>query len=102
MIPIKEYLNYKHLYIDDSEKKVILLGYKFDVTKTEYLVLFHLVSQNNKPISAPSLSALSGVDFSKEKLTRTVFNINRKAYPITKRKLIKNMIKIGYFLNEEM
>ena len=102
MITLKEYISYKHLYIDDDEKKVILLGYEFQVTKTEYQVLFHLVSHKNTPISASSISALSGVEFSKEKLTRTVFNINRKAYPITKRKLIKNMIKNGYFLNEEM
>jgi DNA-binding response OmpR family regulator len=99
---IKEYISYKHLCIDDCDKMVVLLGYKLNVTKTEYQVLFHLVSHNNKPISASLLSAYTGENFSKEKLTRTVFNINRKAYPISKRKLIKNIAKIGYFLNEEM
>ena len=98
----QKYICYKHLYVEENNNSAILLGYKLSLTKTEYLILKELVKSKNSPISAEDLARRMNLELSKENLAFHVFNINSKAKHISSRILIKNISKIGYFLNEEM
>ena len=94
--------NYTRFAIDQTNRKVVYLGYDLKATKTEYQLLLALSNNGNSPLSAEQISSLSGVNFTKESLAFHVLSINNKAKTIGNRPLIKNIAKIGYFLNEEM
>ena len=98
----QKYITYKHLYISGNENHVIFLGYELSLTKTEYLVLKTLVKSNNSPISAEQIASQTELELSKENVSFHISSINRKAKLISNRILVKNIAKIGYFLNEEM
>ena len=55
-----------------------------------------------KILSAKDFCRLLGVELSKQNIAYHVFGINSKAKAIGNRVLIKNMAKIGYFLNDKM
>ena len=93
-------LKYKHIEI--FENKVIYLGYDLGATKTERTILHALIENPKKPLSAEELVDLLPFEISKEGITFHICSINAKAKAIGERKIIKNIVKIGYFLNEEM
>ena len=95
-------LKYKHLLISGNENLIILLGYKLNLTKTEYLILKALIKNPSTPLSAEDISEEICFILSKENLCYHISNINHKAKTISNRLLVKNIAKIGYFLNEEM
>ncbi len=95
----QKYIGYKNLYIAENENDVILLGYRFELTKTEYHILKVLVKRVNSPISAEEIAIELGMDLSKKNVAFHISSINRKAKSITNRILIKNIAKIGYFLS---
>ena len=88
----------KHNYLSISENTVILLRYKLNLTKTEYLILKSLIRSQGSPLSAEKISMEIGFELSKETLACHIFKINSKAKLISNRVLIKNIAKIGYFL----
>ena len=92
------YIKYNHLYIAEDENEVILLGYKLELTKTEYQIIKILIKNGNSPVSAEQISIETGMDLSKENVAFHISSINRKAKFIGNRILIKNISKIGYFL----
>ena len=97
---IRKYQSYKHLYVGKND--VFLLGYKFKVTKTEFLILKFLVNTSPYPVSSQLICEGCGTKISEKNLRFHISRINSKANIITNRKLIKNIAKNGYFLNEEM
>ena len=97
---IEDILQYKHLSI--FENKVIYLGYDIGATKTERAILQTLIQNTKSPLSAEELPSLSGLEMTKENVTYHISSINHKAKLIGNRILIKNIVKKGYFLNEEM
>ena len=96
------YIRFGHLYLDEDEKKAIFLGYDMKLTKSEYHILKAITVNSKKPINAEAIALNSGLEISKENVTFHISNINQKAKAIGNRPIIKNMTKIGYFLNEEM
>ena len=96
------YIKYNQLYIAEDENQVILLGYKLELTKTEYQIIKILIKNGNSPVSAEQFSIETGMDLSKENVAFHISSINRMAKFIGKRMLIKNITKIGYFLNDKM
>ena len=96
------YLSYKLLYINPRKNEIIFLGYNLNTTKTEYAILRALIENTKSPLPAEKLISLTSLDMSKENLAFHISNINNKAKIIGNRQLIKNIAKIGYFLNEEM
>ena len=96
------YIKYKHLFVDKTEKEVFLLWYNLYATKTEYSILCALLDNIKAPIFADQIIAIANLDFDKSNLAFHISNINSKAKVIGNRPLIKNIVKIGYFLNEEM
>ena len=96
------YIKYNHLFVDKIEKEAFLLGYNLDATKTEYSIICALLDNTKAPISAEQIIAIANLDFDKSNLAFHISNINSKAKVIGNRPLIKNIVKIGYFLNEEM
>ncbi len=98
----KEYISYKHLFLDVDAKSAIYLGYPMEITQTEYGVLYALVSKPRAPLSPEEICRISSLNLSKENVSFHVSRINAKAKCIGNRALIKNMSKTGYFLNEEM
>ena len=98
----KYYIQHKHLYLNESQNEAVFLGYKLDTTNMEYLILKTLAINSKKPLSLEKICELSDQSFTKSTLSYHVSNINKKAKAIGGRPLIKNITKIGYFLNEEM
>ena len=96
------YISYKQLIIYLDQKKSVLLGYDFSLTKTEYTILKILIQEPQKPLSPELIIEKSCLDLNKENVVFHISSINRKAKIITNRILIKNFSKNGYFLNEEM
>ena len=96
------YLKHNYLSISENENFAILLGYKLKLTKTEYLILKAIIKNNNTPISSEEISMYTSLELSKENVAFHVFNINSKAKLISNRILIKNIAKLGYFLNDKM
>ena len=99
---VKSYISYKHLYIDEDGTQVIFLGYDMCATKTERAIIEVLVKNPNNPISAEDIISSIGIEMGRENLVFHISGINKKARAIGNRPLIKNINKIGYFLNEEM
>ena len=95
----EKYITYEYLSIAKNENLVIFLGYRLTLTKTEYLILKTLVSQAPSPLSAENIAGQTELELSKENIAFHVSSINRKAKIISGRILIKNITKIGYFLN---
>ena len=95
----QKYIKHNQLYIAENENVVILLGYELNLTKTEYQILKALAENGDSPLSNEQISSVTGLNLSKENLAFHVFNINHKAKFIGNRILIKNIAKIGYFLN---
>lgn len=93
------YIHFKNLYISENENYAIYLGYKMNLTHSEYLILKTISKNCGKPISADEISEKTGTEFSKENIAFHVYNINKKAKLISNRIFIKNISKIGYFLN---
>ena len=93
------WLKHNYLSISTTARIVILMGYKLPVTKTEYLILNALMHSKGSPLSADQISNLIGYELSSRCLAFHVFNINSKAKLISNRILIKNIAKMGYFLN---
>ena len=93
------YIKHNHLYIAENEKQVILLGYKLELTKTEYMILKALAQSKDSTLSAEQISSISGLELTKENVAYHISSINKKAKCIYSRALIKNIAKIGYFLN---
>ena len=92
------YIKHNQLYLAEDENEVILLGYKLELTKTEYQIIKILTKNGNYPVSAEQISIETGMDLSKENVAFHISSINRKAKFIGNRILIKNISKIGYFL----
>ena len=90
------YVKCNHLYV--AENDIIYLGYKLELTKTEYQIIEVLIKSGSSPISAEQISIETGLDLSKENVAFHISSINRKAKFIGNRILIKNISKIGYFL----
>lgn len=97
---LEDIIQYKHLSIVD--KRVIYLGYDLGATKTEREILRALIESRESPLSAEEISKRASLEMSKENITYHICSINNKAKLIGNRNLIKNIVKIGYFLNEEM
>ncbi len=99
---ILNYIRYRHLYINEDENEVIFLGYILNTTNMEYAILRALAENSKKPLSLEEISDITSLYLKKEYLAYHISNINKKAKDIGGRPLIKNIAKIGYFLNEEM
>jgi DNA-binding response OmpR family regulator len=91
------------LYLKDDGKSVFLLGYTFELTRTEYIILEALLGAD-KPISCRELvQSYIGVDKARESsIAVHVCNINKKAWPISKRQLIINVRSKGYLIREDI
>ena len=74
------------------------MGYKMNLTKSEYAVLKILAQNVTTPLSSEEISLATGREMSKKAVAFHVHNINKKAKNISNRILIKNIAKIGYFL----
>ena len=98
----KNYIRHNHLYINEDENEVILLGYVLNMTNMEYAILRALAESCKKPLSLDEISKATGLYLTNSTLSYHVFRINEKAKAIGGRPLIKNIVKIGYFLNKEM
>ena len=96
------YYRFKHLTVAEDDNFVVLLGYRLVLTKTEYLILKALIKSEQSPLSAEQIADLSGIELSKENIAFHISSINTKAKSISGRLLIKNIVKNGYFLSEEM
>ena len=96
------YKSFKHLYLSENSREAIYLGYRINLTKTEYAILCALIENNKRPLSANDFCKLLGMELSKQNVAYHVFKINSKAKIIGNRVLIKNMAKFGYFLNQKM
>lgn len=94
--------SYSRLYVGNSRTEVIYLGYPLELTKKEYFILYTLLENVSKPLSAKELIKITNTTMTKKNVVYHVSSINRKAKKIGKRKIIHNRSKIGYFLNEEM
>ena len=94
-----DYLNYKHLYILVNTEEVIYLGYRLNLTKSEYKILKALVLKPSKALSAEEIAKYSELNCNKENVIYHISRINSKAKVIGNRVLIKNIAKKGYFLN---
>ncbi len=95
----KEFITYEYLSVAKNENLVILLGYKLSFTKTEYLILKALASNGGSPLSAEQIANETGLELTKEKIAFHISSINKKTKSISERILVKNITKIGYFLN---
>lgn len=95
----QKYIKNGHLLVSANE--AILLGYKLNLTKTEHLILKAL-AESSSPLSAEEVTDKIAIDLSKGNVSFHIYNINSKAKCVSNRILIKNIAKIGYFLNEEM
>lgn len=95
----KKYIRYKYLYIAENQNEVIFLGYKLEVTKTEYKILKELAKSPNIPLSAEQIAIKTELDLSKENVAYHIHSINKKAKIISNRCFIKNIAKNGYFLS---
>lgn len=98
----QDYINLKNLLVHKSANTVFLLGYRLILTKTEYAILKALSENAYSTLSCEMIADITLLELSKENIAFHVFNINKKAKSISNRILIKNISKIGYFLNEEM
>ena len=98
----QKYICNKHLYVSKEENSVILLGYKLNLTKTEYLIIKALAQDSSSPLSAQQIASLTELEISKENIAFHISNINKKAKCISNRLLIKNITKLGYFLYDKM
>ncbi len=94
--------SYSRLYVGNSRAEVLYLGYPLDLTKKEYLILYTLLENAPKHLSAKELIAITDTSMTEKNVVYHVSSINRKAKSIGKRKIIQNRSKKGYFLNEEM
>ncbi len=73
------------LRIMNDGKSVLILGYRVAMTKTEYTILKAL-SESDKPISRKEFESKYGLTYSS--IPVHISNINKKALPITGRKMI--------------
>ncbi len=89
---------FRALIVNDDKKSVLLLGYRIELTETEYRILASMAEANGANVSRSRLSQM--VSASEESLAVHIVNINKKAYPITGRKLICSRRNQGYFLTE--
>lgn len=98
----EKYIHYKHLYLLTDDYSAILLGYHFNITKTEYLILARLIKSTSLPLPAEEIAAEISPDATEKTVSYHISKINAKAKLISNRILIKNISKKGYFLNKEM
>ena len=91
------------LYLKDDGKSAFLLGYTFELTKTEYVILKALLG-SDKPISCHELVERHiGADKASESsIAVHICNINKKAWPISKRQLIISVRSKGYLIREDI
>ncbi len=75
----------RRLRIMNDGKSVLVLGYRVTMTNTEYTILKAL-SESEKPISRKEFEADYGLTYSS--IPVHISNINKKAFPITRRKMI--------------
>lgn len=98
----KNYIRHNHLYLNENENEVILLGYEINMTNMEYAILRALAEKCKKPLSLDEISEATGLYLTNSSLSYHIFRINEKAKAVSGRPLIKNIAKIGYFLSKEM
>lgn len=96
------YINYRHLFVDQTKNEIFFLGYNLNATKIEYSIIKALLKNTKSPTPAEEIISISNLDLNKSNLAFHISNINSKAKIIGNRPLIKNIVKLGYFLNEEM
>ena len=91
------------LYLKDDGKRVFLLGYTIELTRTEYIILEALLGADD-PISCRELvERYIGADKSKESsIAVHICNINKKAWQISKRQLIVSIRSKGYIISEDI
>ncbi len=82
-----------------DEKRALILGYEIFLTRSEYLIL-HRLSKSESPISRESFANDHGLTYSS--IPVHISNINKKAFPITGRKLIIGNRCGEYSINEHV
>ncbi len=79
--------------------RALILGYEIHLTASEYTIL-HALSKSDLPISRKSFAENYGLTYSS--IPVHVANINKKAFPITGRKLILGNKCYDYQISETM
>ena len=90
---------YKHFFVGESAKDVILLGYRLKLTPAEYKIIT-LIAENER-LGTDELCLALGENITKGNVAVHICSINKKAAQISSRKLIEFKCKCYYF-NEFM
>ena len=85
------------LSLGKDGRSALVLGYKIDLTESEYLIIDSLL-RIGKPMSKASFEEECGVAASSVPVH--IANINKKAYPITGRRLIEYNKAEGYTMSK--
>ena len=87
----------------DDGRSALLLGYKLTLTKSEYIILSAIASQN-EPLSRERILELCFKDRALKPVNIGVhvYNINKKAADISGRKLVVGDRKHGYRIVENI
>ncbi len=102
MTPLEKYKSFRRLFLGQTRKEVIYLGYALEVTKREYDILRLLLDEQSHALTPEQIAALLGGNVTEKNIAYHIFNLNKKSKSLGNREIIKNKAKIGYFLNEEM
>ena len=95
----KTVIEYTRLALLGDGKSALVLGYRIELTDVEYGIIKTLLDSGNAMHKA-EISALIGVGAGS--LPVHIANINKKALPITKRKLIEGNRRGEYKISENV
>ena len=91
------------LSLGDDEKSIILIGYRVSLTRHEYGIV-KLLCDSSEGVSAESIieNCFKNKDSTVGNVAVHVYNINKKAQPITGRRLVVGDRKQGYKIAENI
>ena len=92
-------IDYKKLDLLDDGKSLLILGYRVELTDMEYGIIKVLLD-SGRIMHKSEISALISIGVGS--LPVHIANINKKALPITKRKLIEGNRRGEYRISENM
>ncbi len=85
-IVISNITDFQLLEMEKSSKSIILLGYQIKLTETEYRIT-ELLFSCNMPMHKEKISNILGINL--KSIPVHIASINKKALPISRRRLIE-------------
>ena len=97
-------VNSNSLYVDKGRSQIFYLGYKLNLSKSEFKIICAIAGSTVEYITAESIlrECFTNKDVKPGNVAAHICNINRKAAVIGGRKIILSKYDTGYKLNEDM